>query len=140
MSCQNPGSKVCLCLIVCVLFLGSLSAGELDGLLKGSYASAETMTCTMPVPNAQGQYPPLPHLDEVGPSTYALLVDAKIVSLFNNGLMQFSGDGTFTLTAGSVWVEHSAVSVGDVPFPPQAPAECSGIYSVDTNRRVTTEA
>jgi hypothetical protein len=140
MSCQGQASKVSLGLIVCVFFLGSVSAGELDGLLKGTYGSAETMICTMPVPIAQGQYPPLPHLNQVGPSTYALLVDAKTVSRFNNGLTQFSGDGTFTLTEGSVWVDHSAVSAGDVPFPPQAPAECSGVYSVDTNRRVTAEA
>jgi hypothetical protein len=140
MSFQKQRILLFVCLIVGVLFLGTASAGELDGLLKGTYASAETMTCVMPIPNEAGEYPPLPHLNEVGPSTYALAVEAKIVSLFNNGLMEFHGDGTLSLTAGTVWVDHDAVSVGQVPLPPQAPAECEGIYSVDSNRRVTSES
>ena len=141
MSNREQGVTAFVSLIIGVVFMGAASAGELDGLLKGRYASAETMTCVMPIQDPEThQYPPLPHLNEVGPSTYALAVEAKIVSLFNNGLLYFHGDGTLSLTAGSVWVDHDAISVGEVPLPPQAPADCEGVYSVDSDRRVTSES
>lgn len=118
-----------------------LGGGALDGLLKGSYASAELMMCVQPVADTEtGLFPPLPHLAEVAPSTFALLVESEVLSLNNSGLVEFSGDGTLTQDALSVTFYQSHSSIGQVPVLPHSPSECFGTYSVDSSRRVEVEA
>lgn len=107
---------------------------NMNGLLRGTYAVTETLICLRPKPDENGLFPPLPHLEEVSPGVYQLLVEGETITIGNLGTVQFDGEGSAIQIAASLGIIHDNMSIGDFPLFPQPPLTCEGDYTVNTDR------
>jgi hypothetical protein len=109
----------------------ALAAQDEDSdFLRGEYGFTTTQNCVRTAflpPAALG----------FDPNTLQLLVSGEVAQAAGSGVMEFSKQGTVTVTAGGTEVVESQLAIGQAPVIPGTEYTCTGNYVMYPDSQVT---